>query len=1326
MNTHIKCLILATSLLLFIENTTHAHNGGATAYAIPLEGITIDGKLDDWPVDMIWYPILNHGQVYGETDIEDADLTASDDLTPSFIIGYNQKESLIYLAVRVRDDSLIAGRGHLSTDACEVYVDGLHKGKNVGLWGEDYDAGDFPVLQYLMCPPGGRYSYRVDNPSLRLGKILSTKTQCVFSRERDVSIYEWAIESYDNYPDVSTKLVPGKTIGFDVAVADKDIDGNPAWVCWGPFGGGKWGRADLLGTVVLWKKLDELGVIAGKVVNKYDGSHLAKIEVFIKDNNNKLYRSCYTNSQGRYRVLVEPGTYQVSVAGIKNDSVKVILLAGDRNRNINFAPEFVSISGKVTIELEGFIIQAKDKKGILYSTSKTDSQGRYKVLVEPGTYQVSLSNAKSTDPVVVTLKSGDNVNDIDFDPKEVNWEEIIKDPEVLSLIEAVKIRNSWSYRGIPYALSVSSINTKEAMEALLFLSKDEDPDIRILSVNLLSSLPYGQHVPKVIMRFKEMLTDKNEIVRNAMIEKFRKLTIHSEENINVTNVNINDTIKILTDMLKDKNPNIRSSAAYVFGNIGNTPLDALPYLIEMLEEENPDVRKSAAIALARMDSTSKDVVPNLIKMLKDKHRGVRYSAITAIGHIRPLVKEAIPLLVDMLYDKKTDAPTLYRIIPALANIGPYAHEAVPALIGLLESIPHSSLTNGEREGISYYSCNALSSIGFEARSAIPSLLKHLHNTGSVDPVYAIGSIAQSCISEMNTMDSLELRQIIKLLETTQTEIANYKSNFDDPQNNVSYIQGGINRAIADLKTEYNSRRFIHLLSFIETHELANKPWVWVVGLYILIGIVSISTWFLFLWIHPLWLYKLNRKLRHPEINPDWIGISFGLRQVLLLSFFNYHHRVLDAWIQDNFTKAREQFENLQTVRERSNHVPIPVTIDGNIVDQPSAAAFSPVFNKERFCLLIWGEGGSGKTSLACRLAHWAMNENIEKPLSDHLMFPVIIEHDLHETLREQKHPLLQAIHSQVELITGDDEIEPEFMRHLLKKQRILVIVDRLSEMNVETRKLVQLGYDPELKINALIITSRLKESMHGALINTVEPMRIDKEHLLPFMVAYLKNEDFDDSDYFDACSRLSKVTGYRGITALMAKLYAEQMITVKKEVTSLDDLPDSIPDLMLGYLNWINRNRTDEDPDHRTIHSLSKVIAWASLEETFRPSDALLSVIQSALPDEQNLDKKLSYMSEKLGLIRFVGHSLNRIRFTLDPLSEYLAGLRLLELYGSENEQWRRFIVEADQKEGAPEAIDDFLIAVIDCCNSEGKVYDIPDFVVEELNSRVALYEIAI
>ena len=50
-------VLIPLLLLMALLRPLCAHNGDQTAYAIPLSGITIDGRLDDWPDEMAIYPI---------------------------------------------------------------------------------------------------------------------------------------------------------------------------------------------------------------------------------------------------------------------------------------------------------------------------------------------------------------------------------------------------------------------------------------------------------------------------------------------------------------------------------------------------------------------------------------------------------------------------------------------------------------------------------------------------------------------------------------------------------------------------------------------------------------------------------------------------------------------------------------------------------------------------------------------------------------------------------------------------------------------------------------------------------------------------------------------------------------------------------------------------------------------------------------------------------------------------------------------------------------------------------------------------------------------
>jgi hypothetical protein len=253
-----------------------------------LSGITIDGDLKDWPPAMPRHTIAHMQSVpprNGPGGLEHAFFATSPDLSAAFSVGYDPKEQVVYVAVIVRDDTLIVGNTSAwDTDSVKIYINGLHSDK-VGTpqldqeWLETFSAADTPVIHYIGLPGKGpvngvRRSAGVersgeDNPILMFGDIKKTKTKMAWRREGDVTTYEWTVQAFDHYPDQPTKLAPGMRIDFDVTVTDKDTPAQTpkamnepeadraAWICWGPAippGSGKDMNAAGLGEIVLGRE----------------------------------------------------------------------------------------------------------------------------------------------------------------------------------------------------------------------------------------------------------------------------------------------------------------------------------------------------------------------------------------------------------------------------------------------------------------------------------------------------------------------------------------------------------------------------------------------------------------------------------------------------------------------------------------------------------------------------------------------------------------------------------------------------------------------------------------------------------------------------------------------------------------------------------------------------------------------------------------------------------------------------------------------------------------------------------------------------------------
>ncbi|NEU72665.1 PBS lyase [Hassallia byssoidea VB512170] len=881
-----------------------------------------------------------------------------------------------------------------------------------------------------------------------------------------------------------------------------------------------------------------------------------------------------------------------------------------------------------------------------------------------------------------------------------------------ALAEALKNDNEAYVRSsAAQALGRIGKEAASATPALAEALKNDNDYVRSSVAYALESI--GKEAASATPALAEALKNDNDYVRKSAAQALGKI---GEKAASATPA-------LAEALKKDKEAEVRKSAADALGKIGEKAASATPALTEALKnDKQAGVRSSAASALGSISEKAASAVPALIEALKnDKQAGVRQYAAVALGRIGEKAASAVPALIEAL---KKDRNTKVRsnAADALSSIGKEAASAVPALIEALQKdkewLVHSS------------AAGALGSIGKEAASGVPALIQALNENEyscyedsednsrecgsglvSHNAIYALKNIAESYQDNASKLSSTDLDKGISNLEKALKAADDLKDNFRDEQKRP------LHRSLYLLKKEKDSRFFDRTLKWMVKHP-------WVTGALIYIIFVP-SLWFALLRLRPLWLLHIDNALK-PFSSfklPDILGGgTLPIRTLLFIEFFNYRPRVLDAWVVAHIDSAKEGFGKKKTVSDRFVHVPIPIILDNNNLAHLTGKDLQPTFDKKRASLLLWGEGGAGKTSLACQLAVWAMSDDANQRISQHKMLPVLIEQELDFDVAAGEQPLTEAICGQLQALIGEAEpIPEELLAHLLRQRRILVIVDHLSEMSEATRKQIRPG-DPDFTANALIVTSRLEEKLDEIPKTTIKPLRVAGDRLSSFMEAYLtqrgKRNLFDDPEYFDACRRLSLMVGQRNITVLLAKLYAEQMIATK-EGTAID-LPNNIPDLMLAYLNELNRGAAENEPDNRTVQRDAKAIAWECLKQTLRPTTAILNDVLAALDAHDNAEARLEHLKKRLHLIDIIGSEENKIRFALDPLAEYLAGLYLLDSYGNDKISWHNFLAQAEATSDI-ELIKGFLLALQDCYLAKGAEAQIPDFVAAKLATLTGL-----
>jgi len=289
-------VIILGLLLLFTllhPHPSQAHNG-AVAIAVPVEGITIDGDLSDWPEDMRRYPTI-----LPESGVRPKDLN---DFQGSFRIGYNDQENALYIAVEVQDESVVIDTTATwdTQDGCEIYVDVEHKEQ------------DFPAEQYVVYGThrrAGRHEVEVK----RTGR-----------QHR----YEWRIDM--------GKMTGKIVLGVDVVVCDKDEDASFSWMAWGR-GMFKSESSDRRGDVVLIKKATGTGKIQGKIKweDREEGAALGKVRIRSLMSTETWIQTT-PDLHGEYEIALPPGKYRVEAGyGHRKEGGYVAQVQANRTVRVN-------------------------------------------------------------------------------------------------------------------------------------------------------------------------------------------------------------------------------------------------------------------------------------------------------------------------------------------------------------------------------------------------------------------------------------------------------------------------------------------------------------------------------------------------------------------------------------------------------------------------------------------------------------------------------------------------------------------------------------------------------------------------------------------------------------------------------------------------------------------------------------------------------------------------------------------------------------------------------------------------------------------------------
>ncbi|MEM6630570.1 MAG: serine hydrolase domain-containing protein [Bacteroidota bacterium] len=282
-------LIVFTTLVSFVQA-----NNGHLVIAYPMDTVSIDGDLSDWPSDIEVHPINYF--LFGQ------ERSGGEDIRAQLKIGYNQASQMLFVGVEVWDDAITGDKSDTAEwnthDIHNFYIDPTH------------DARGSSVISHLLSLDFNRIAENKPHdswdPQVQNAKWDPVKV--IITSNGNKTIYEW---SYF----LGKQLKVGKTLGFEYEVIDKDPgeEGFPTVLAWSP-GQGKAFNTGNVGDILLMEDPSALGTLKGQVKWKAMDSLNIPPRIHIQSlDQPDLWTIGLVDSLGNYSFTLPAGDYKVSI-----------------------------------------------------------------------------------------------------------------------------------------------------------------------------------------------------------------------------------------------------------------------------------------------------------------------------------------------------------------------------------------------------------------------------------------------------------------------------------------------------------------------------------------------------------------------------------------------------------------------------------------------------------------------------------------------------------------------------------------------------------------------------------------------------------------------------------------------------------------------------------------------------------------------------------------------------------------------------------------------------------------------------------------------------
>jgi len=543
-------------------------------------------------------------------------------------------------------------------------------------------------------------------------------------------------------------------------------------------------------------------------------------------------------------------------------------------------------------------------------------------------------------------------------------------------------------------------------------------------------------------------------------------------------------IPALTAAMKDTDSSVRSAAAMALGNIPGDMRVTIPALIDALQDKDETVRTNAMRSLGTIGQSPELAVPALVGGLKREIPGdARESASEALIKFGPAAKPAVPALIALLNENDLSLDT--SVAPVLGAIGPGAQDAEPALLAILR---------GSNDQVRLEAADALGKIGRDQAEAVAVTTPILEAEDWQDRMRAagvlkdLGPAAATSVPALTKALNDKDRDVRRAAAVSLAQIATAlrdsgRTETIEPLQNAAAAM----EQSPDSRVKANAHRSVEAIAALQNIRSHDVKWrlqsfvqerprvALAVGGYLALALL----WTCLLLLWPISLLKFGEVLDAvPKVSlPGWLGgMQISVSHLLLVGFFRQSDRVLDAWVVKHLEKGRASFESNRAATKRTDAVPGPILLDGQLLTALSVNTLRPAFARQKARMLIWGSDDTRNTNLACEIGRWSMELDPQRRLRKNPMIAVRVGQYSPHTTDKDADPFTCTVREKLQF--DEEATSTELVTRLLKRQRVLVIVLGFSELNEPTQASIRPG-NADFPASALVVTSRVEEALGG-------------------------------------------------------------------------------------------------------------------------------------------------------------------------------------------------------------------------------------------------------